>query len=394
MRSIRLFTSPARHAALAATALALTLGCAATAAAQESQWRRHHEHHGDERPLVLKDQGMFFVGGDIVHTDVAIGPNSPFTPFGAGDIAVHQMYVTFMVPEHERGVPIILMHGGNLSGACFETTPDGRMGWYEYFTRKGHAVYLPDQVARARSGFDVRPFNEVAFGTRPLSELPTLFVASEQLSWEIFRFGPTFGTPFQDEQFPVEAADVFAKQSVPDQNPELHIPPSDTNRNPARLAELADTIGGAVLLGHSESGLYPLQAALHDPSGLRGLIVTEPGSCNAATFSSAEIAKLAKIPTLVVFGDHLGDVPKSVVDWPAALSDCQRYVRKINDAGGDATMLHLPEAGVFGNSHMFFQDKNNLQVGNMVLAWIDEHVEGGKHHAGGGDHGDDDDHGQ
>jgi hypothetical protein len=42
-------------------------------------------------------------------------------------------------------------------------------------------------------------------------------------------------------------------------------------------------------------------------------------------------------------------------------------------------MLPLPAAGVFGNSHMLFQDKNNLQVGNMVLAWIDQHV-GGKSH--------------
>jgi pimeloyl-ACP methyl ester carboxylesterase len=322
---------------------------------------------------------MFFVGGDIVHTDVAAGPNSPFPLPGSGDITVNQMYVTFMVPQRERGIPIILMHGGTLSGACYETTPDGRMGWYEYFARKGHAVYLPDQVSRARSGFDLRPFNEVAFGTRPVSELPNLIVLPQQVAWEVFRFGPTFGTAFPDEQFPVEAVDEFAKQSVPDQNPELQ-PSPGTNLNPARLAELADTIGGAVLLGHSESGLYPLQAALHDPSGLRGLIVTEPGSCNATIFSSADIAKLAKIPTLVVFGDHLGDVPSSIVDWPAALSDCQKYVQAINDAGGDATMLHLPEAGVFGNSHMFFQDKNNLQVGDMVLSWIREHVGGRRRH--------------
>jgi pimeloyl-ACP methyl ester carboxylesterase len=389
MRGIRPSSRPARHVASAATALVLALVCAASAAAQQHHGRHgRHDHHG--RPLVLRDQGMFFVGGDIVHTDVAIGPNSPFTPFGAGDIAVRQMYVTFMVPQRERGVPIILMHGGNLSGACFETTPDGRMGWYEYFARKGHAVYLPDQVSRGRSGFDVRPFNEVAFGTKPLSELPTLFVATKQLSWEIFRFGPTFGTAFPDEQFPVEAVDVFAKQSVPDQNPELRFPPGDSNYTPARLAELADTIGGAVLLGHSESGLHPLQAALHNPAGLRGLVVTEPASCNATTFSSADIAKLAKIPTLIVFGDHLGDVPGSIVDWPAALSDCQKYVQRIDDAGGDATMLHLPAAGVFGNSHMFFQDKNNLQVGDMVLSWIHEHVKGERHHADDDDHGDDD----
>jgi pimeloyl-ACP methyl ester carboxylesterase len=325
---------------------------------------------------------MFFVGGDIVHTDAAVGPNFPIPFPDSGDIAVNQMYVTFMIPQREVGVPIILMHGGTLSGACYETTPDGRMGWYEYFARRGHAVYLPDQVSRARSGFDVTPFNEVALGRRPVSELPSLLVLTGQAAWETFRFGPTFGTAFPDEKFPVEAANVFAKQSVPDQNPEFQSPPRP-NLTPARLAKLADTIGGAVLVGHSESGLFPLQAALDDPSGLRGLIVMEPGSCNATTFSSADIANLAKIPTLVVFGDHLGDVPTTFVNWPAALSDCQQYVQRINDAGGDATMLHLPEAGVFGNSHMLFQDKNNLQVGRMVLSWIRQHVKG----QGGDQHG-------
>ena len=220
------------------------------------------------------------------------------------------------------------------------------------------------------------PFNEVAAGLRAPSELPNLLVLTKAASWEVFRFGPSLGTAFPDEQFPVDAIDELAKQSIPDQNAEFQHPPG-TNLTPTRLAQLADTIGGAVLMGHSESGFYPEQAALQNPAGLRGLITIEPGSCTAATLSAEQIAKLAKIPTLVVYGDHLDDVSASAVDWPAALADCQKYVDAINQAGGDATMLHLPAAGVSGNSHMLFQDKNNLEVGDMVLSWIDEHV-GGK----------------
>src|SRR5262249_17866958 len=48
--------------------------------------------------------------------------------------------------------------------AVYETTSDGRMGWEEYFVRKGHAVYLPDQVSRARSGFDPTVFSRVHAG--------------------------------------------------------------------------------------------------------------------------------------------------------------------------------------------------------------------------------------
>jgi len=39
-----------------------------------------------------------------------------------------------------------MMHGCWLSSKTWETTPDGRMGWNEYFVRKNRSVCLPDQV--------------------------------------------------------------------------------------------------------------------------------------------------------------------------------------------------------------------------------------------------------
>ena len=32
------------------------------------------------------------------------------------------------------------------------------------------------------------------------------------------------------------------------------------------------------------------------------------------------------------------------------------------------------ETGIRGNSHMIMQDKNNLQVADLILKWIDERV--------------------
>lgn len=328
---------------------------------------------GTHGPLVLKQQGMFYVGGDIVHTDWAAGVNPLHPSPRSGDIMINQMYVTFMVPKVQSGVPIILVHGGTLSGACYETTPDGRMGWYEYFARKGHAVYLPDQVSRARSGFNVTAFNEVADGANPISTLPYMFVVTKEHAWENFRFGPSPATAFADEQFPVDAINELAKQEIPDQNAQYQKSPG-TNFTLTRLSELAEKVSGAVLLGHSESGFYPELTALGNSESLRALISMEPTGCSAKTLSQEQIATLARIPTLVVFGDHIADVPASFINWPAALADCKLYVAEINQAGGDATMLHLPEAGVLGNSHMLFQDKNNLEVGDMILAWIDAHV--------------------
>jgi hypothetical protein len=360
---------------------AMAIGLATSAGMAQAQ---DNDPGRTDEPLVLKEQGMFYLPGNTINTDAAVGSGLPLAFPRSGDIAVNQMYVGFMRPQNESGVPIILMHGGNLSGACYETTPDGRTGWYEHFTRKGHSVYLPDQVSRARSGFNVTPFNEVAAGTLSPAGLPGLLVLTEAASWVSFRFGPALGTAFPGEQFPVEAIDALAAQSIPDQNAEFQSP-GTTNFTPIRLAELGVKIGGAVLLGHSESGFYPELAALQNPAGLRGLITIEATACtgpglgsvtgSTSTLSPAQIAELAKIPTLVIYGDHIFDAGGAVINWPAAFASCKAYVEAINKAGGDATFLHLPAAGVLGNSHMMFQDKNNLQVGDMVLSWINQHVE-------------------
>ena len=40
--------------------------------------------------------------------------------------------------------------------------------------------------------------------------------------------------------------------------------------------------------------------------------------------------------------------------------------------------MHLPELGIKGNSHMLMQDKNNLQLADLLIAWLDKHVDGKK----------------
>jgi hypothetical protein len=37
-------------------------------------------------------------------------------------------------------------------------------------------------------------------------------------------------------------------------------------------------------------------------------------------------------------------------------------------------MISPTEIGTRGNSHMIMQDKNHLQVADLVLKWIDERV--------------------
>ena len=159
-----------------------------------------------EAPLILKKRGSFMVGGNVVKREASQLSTIFDAPldFG-GHITVNQMYVEFMVPQKETGVPVVMLHGATLSGKTYDTTPDGRMGWYEYFVRQGHPVYVPDQVSRGRSGFDPAIYNDVRTGKKPASALPNLFQQSDEVNWTIFRIGSEVGKPFEDTKFPVEA---------------------------------------------------------------------------------------------------------------------------------------------------------------------------------------------
>ncbi len=321
--------------------------------------------------LLLKEQGSFFVGGRTVFTDALTGSTTGFlgTGINTGNITVDQMYVQYQIPEGaDSHVPVVMVHGCCLSSKSYETTPDGRMGWNEYFLRKHRAVYLPDQVSRARSGFDATILNEIKLGKRPASDMPEIRTATHEIAWLLFRFGPSMGKAFSDEQFPVEAFEEFGKQVIPDLNGGLPaVNPTWTN-----LSGLAIRLKGAILMGHSESGFFPEQTALINPVDIKALITIETV---CPSLSAEQISNLAKIPTLVVFGDHLGDVPSMPTMWKERFDSCGKFVQQVNAAGGDATMMHLPKYGQFGNSHMLMQDKNSNQVADLILKWIDEHVE-------------------
>ena len=325
-------------------------------------------------PLTLAQQASFFVGGHTVHSDNTGWDelrNLFNGAFETGDVMVDQMYVQFQTPVNPTHVPIVFTHGCCLSSKTWETTPDGRMGWFEYFTRQGFPTYMAEQTGRGRSGFNGAKFNEVRAGTLPPDQQPRVLLATTEFAWAIFRFGPKMGEAWPDEQFPIDKVNELYKQVIPDmiktEVPSLFqefISPTTDNPTVANLAELAESLGGAILVGHSQSSGFPTQAVLKGRPGIRGIIQLETGCFGNLT--ADQTAMLAKVPVLIVVGDHFGDQPAP---------DCAKERDEVNAAGGDFTFLALPDAGLKGNSHMFMQDRNNLQVADLIIQWVSDHVD-------------------
>ena len=349
---------------LAAAACLLGLGVAMDGRAAEPV--------DTQGPVSIRSQGSFFIGGVAHHAAGLSGTDTGPEVTREGNVTGGQMYVQYQVPATAGHTAVVMIHGGGLSGQAYETTPDGRMGWSEYFVRAGRPVYVIDQAGRGRSGFDGSLYNATRLGTQATASQPPILVIGHEYAWTWFRIGPKFGTAFADTQFPVEAVDSFYKMWIPDLNASL---PSQ-NPSYADLAGLGKQLGGAVLMGHSESFMFPERAALLDPAAVKGIISLESGYACATAFSDQEKAVLAKIPILIVFSDHHADAPEPFGSrWTTSMAQCRDFAASIQKEGGDVTFMHLPEMGIHGNTHMFMLDRNNLAIADLLLGWIDSHVE-------------------
>ena len=76
------------------------------------------------------------------------------------------------------------------------------------------------------------------------------------------------------------------------------------------------------------------------------------------------------MPLLAVFGDN--SVGAAGPNGDERRNSCTTTTGAIRAAGGAAKFLLLPEAGLKGNTHMMMMDKNNLQIADLIVAWLIE----------------------
>jgi hypothetical protein len=363
--------------------------------------------------LHLRGYGSFFIEGNTHEVTPPVGSNAGGSPTNPGLSMINQMYVHFMLPQAQKGKkkhPAIgIVHGCCLSTKSWQTTPDGRMGWDEYFVRQGFDTYMIDQVGRARSGFDATKYNMVRHGITPCdapfpcTEQPNILIATDQFAWNIFRWGTTpctvspcseTTTPHPDLEFPIQTIGVgpgsnnqFYNQVIPDMTATLSGAPAPGSpsgfyNSPSQMAKLASQAGGMILMGHSQSSSFPTRAALQPESGcfpwtsaeackVKAIIQIETGCFGNLT--DDEINTLKHIPILVVDGDHY-TVPRPV-------QACIDMLADINGAGGDMSFAHLPalEPGSLypgspdampGIEHMMMIGTKNIEVADLLIGWL------------------------
>jgi pimeloyl-ACP methyl ester carboxylesterase len=367
-----------------------------------------------EPPLALASFGNFYAGGsyDKAHP--------------AGHL-IGQMYVQYLIPaELKHPFPIVLIHGGDQTGAGWFSTPDGRPGWAQYFVRLGYGVYVVDQVARGRSAFVPEVYGETS--GQPLDYVMQKFTAQER-----YKLWPqaALHTQWPGRGEPGDAAfDQYASSEAQGmENRSLQ-----TQMNVDALAALLDRIGASIILVHSQSGAYAWPLTQARPALVKAIVAAEPAGppvhdvvVHSAQRFDVGWDKAVKQTEDDYYRDNPGVKPYGLTSIPLTympavtpgsplsfvqqekperrdLARCWRQaeparklvavaerpimlleaeasfyagynhcnVEYLQQAGVDVTFIKLADLGIHGNGHMMMLEKNSDQVAQVVADWLEK----------------------
>ena len=222
-----------------------------------------------------------------------------------------------------------------------------------FFIRKGWDTYVSDAVERGRSGFaspDVWPSEPIFLTYQDPFE--RFRIGDGEGSWNA---DPTKQKVLPGSQFPTEAYANYMKQSVPRWL-------TTDNAIMAAYIEYVDKVCPCVLVLHSQGGTFGFKVAEQRPDKIKAIVAVESATAGVV----ANAPKLKDIPVLMLFGDYVDQHPR----WATFKKIDTEYANAIKAAGGSVDWINLPEIGVKGNGHMMMQDKNNMQVAEVIQKWL------------------------
>lgn len=363
-RKIKLFITTAIATILLAACSANSTGNSTTSSANT-----------DSNVLRIADQGIFSAGGTVTNSEGTFDPANQWEETGAGQTShVDHANVFYQVPEDETEAPMIFLHGYGQSRMGWQTTPDGRDGWSDYFLKKGHSVYLVDQPRRGEAG------QTSVAGTISTKTLDQRWYTQ----FRIGRWENDQSKVYDNSQFPndEESLNQFFRQMTPDTGMQSDMGADYDNEVVSRaLAETIDEIyertgKKAIVVTHSQGGAAGWTAARYTDN-IGAIVAIEPGGAPSTDSDEFKAIVEKNIPVTFYYGDYIdnGDADIQATGmWQAMRQTAYDFADAIEKEGGNASVVDLPKEGIEGNTHFMFQDKNSDEIAAHIEDWLKENV--------------------
>ncbi len=345
-----------------------------------------------EPPLVIADQGFFWVGVERKTTP-------------QGTVAAGPMYVRYQIPhELAHPFPIVMVHGGGGQGLDYLGTPDGRPGWATFFLRQGYAVYVVDRPGLGRSPLSSRECSG------RMTPLPT-YELTRRLFTEPAATPDAFPQARLHNQWPGKStmdADDVLDQLVAGFGPSIGDLTGAQERERRCGADLLDRIGPAILVTCSAGGPFGWLAADARPALVKAIIAIEPVG---PPFSASPMGKLSwgltaaplsfdppaasadELKTELRPAPRIGlkdclvqaeparrlvnfkGIPILVVTAEASFmaQDGHGVVDFLVQAGAQAEQVRLEDEGIRGNGHMMMLETNSDEIAALLQRWLSQH---------------------
>ena len=326
--------------------------------------------------LNIKKQGMFSAGGTVLTSEGTFDVSNYYTSRAGSTLHVDHANVLYQIPENDKKLPMVFLHGYGQSRMGWMTTPDGREGWSDIFLKKGYSVFLVDQPRRGEAG------QTSVNGT--ISNEP-----SDQTWYTQFRIGTYINNSFtfnENSQFPQgsENLDQFFRQMTPDTA--MDSVAGDQNIDitvvAKAIAAVIDKVYSmtnkkSILFTHSQGRMPGWETARYTDN-IASIIAIEPGLGPTVGSDQYNTLVQKKIPIAFYYGDYIGenftDVPAAAM-WTMMRQTAYTFSEKYNEDGVKCTVYDLPNEGIYGNDHMMFQDLNNDVIADHIEKWIEDNVQ-------------------
>lgn len=330
---------------------------------------------GNSNAITITDQGNFSAGGNVIQKPGTFDGKKIADSSGQTLHGDHAS-VFFQIPVNPKPFPLVFLHGAGQSANTWGTTPDGREGFQNYFLRQHFSVYLVDQPRRGRAGQSTAPLELTA-------------TPQDQMWFNMFRVGQ-YPNYFDNVQFPKDAQSLnqYFRQMTPNTGAYDEQLISDS------MAAVLKRSGPSILITHSQGGGPGWWTAIKSEN-VKAIVSYEPGSgfvfpenelpaampsltgtLTPTSVKMKQFLKLTKFPIVIYYGDN---IPATAHEnpgqdnWRVRLAMAKLWAEKINKYGGNASVVHLPEIGIYGNTHFPFSDLNNQKIAELLGDWFKQH---------------------